>query len=134
MDTAASNAPQLAHNVTRLSRLDLPGAGQVYVAGHYAYIGHIPNKQQIANVGYVAMAANYAKLGQFCDAATAINSWVSINPVRNDTSQMRAIIGDYTAKGRCPTGAASPPARSDRSAPARGRSPRAINTCFRARS
>jgi len=30
-------SPQhLARNVTRLSHLDLPGAGQVYVAGDYA--------------------------------------------------------------------------------------------------
>jgi len=41
-------SPQpLARNVTRLSHLDLPGAGQVYVAGDYAYIGHIPNKQKL---------------------------------------------------------------------------------------
>ena len=36
--------PQLACNVTRLAHLDLPGAGQVYVDGDYAYIGHLPNK------------------------------------------------------------------------------------------
>jgi hypothetical protein len=44
---APIQTPQLAHNVTRLSHLDLPGAGQVYVDGKYAYIGHIPNKQQL---------------------------------------------------------------------------------------
>ena len=44
---APSQAPQLSHNVTRISRLDLPGAGQVYVDGGYAYIGHIPNNQQL---------------------------------------------------------------------------------------
>ena len=43
----SSNTPQLARNVKRLSRLDLPGAGQVYVEGNYAYIGHLPNKQQL---------------------------------------------------------------------------------------
>src|SRR5207237_10658926 len=37
----------LAHNVSRLSHLDLPGAGQVTVAGDYAYVGHIPNKQRL---------------------------------------------------------------------------------------
>src|SRR5438094_3210797 len=37
----------LARNVTRLSHLDLPGAGQVTVAGDYAYVGHIPNQQQL---------------------------------------------------------------------------------------
>src|SRR4249920_947810 len=41
-------SPQhLARNVTRLSHLDLPGAGQVTVAGDYAYVGHIPNKQRL---------------------------------------------------------------------------------------
>ena len=43
------NAPAekqlLAKNVKSISRLDLPGAGQVYVAGNYAYVGHITNKE-----------------------------------------------------------------------------------------
>jgi hypothetical protein len=34
-------------NVRRLGHLDLPGAGQVTVAGGYAYVGHIPNKQNL---------------------------------------------------------------------------------------
>ncbi len=37
----------LARNVTRLSHLDLPDAGQVTVAGDYAYVGHSPNKQKL---------------------------------------------------------------------------------------
>ncbi|MDP2241866.1 MAG: hypothetical protein Q8K18_17140 [Burkholderiales bacterium] len=41
------SAAQLARNVKRLSRLELPGAGQVLVEGSYAYIGHIPNKEQL---------------------------------------------------------------------------------------
>src|SRR5437660_10464472 len=41
-------SPQpLARNVARLSHLDLPGSGQVYVARDYAYVGHIPNKQRL---------------------------------------------------------------------------------------
>ncbi len=42
---APQPAPSLAKNVTRVSHLDLPGAGQVYVAGKYAYVGHITNKE-----------------------------------------------------------------------------------------
>jgi hypothetical protein len=38
---------ELARNVKRLARLELPGAGQVYVQGKHAYIGHIPNAQQL---------------------------------------------------------------------------------------
>src|SRR5476651_2134522 len=37
----------LSRNVRRLGHLDLPGAGQVTVAGHHAYVGHIPNKQNL---------------------------------------------------------------------------------------
>jgi hypothetical protein len=41
-------APSLTKNVTRISHLDLPGAGQVYVAGKYAYVGHITNKEGLS--------------------------------------------------------------------------------------
>ena len=34
----------LARNVKRLARLELPGAGQVTVEGKHAYVGHITNK------------------------------------------------------------------------------------------
>ena len=36
-----------AHKVRRLGHLDLAGAGQVTVSGRYAFIGHIPNKQNL---------------------------------------------------------------------------------------
>ncbi len=44
---APITTPKLSHNVTRISHLDLPGAGQVYVQGNYAYVGHITNNQQL---------------------------------------------------------------------------------------
>ena len=44
---APAHTPQLAHNVTRVSRLELPGAGQVYVDAKHAYVGHIPNKEHL---------------------------------------------------------------------------------------
>ncbi len=43
----SSNTPQLARNVKRLAHLDLPGCGQVYVQGNYAYLGHLPNQQNL---------------------------------------------------------------------------------------
>ncbi len=42
---APNETQSLAKNVTSLSHLDLPGAGQVYVAGNCAYVGHITNKE-----------------------------------------------------------------------------------------
>lgn len=44
----AAMKPELARNVRRVGHIDLAGAGQVTVAGRYAYVGHIPNK---ANLG-----------------------------------------------------------------------------------
>src|SRR5262245_58752017 len=37
----------LARNVRRHGHLDLPGAGQVAVVGSHAYVGHIPNADQL---------------------------------------------------------------------------------------
>jgi clan AA aspartic protease (TIGR02281 family) len=59
------------------------------------------DKDKISSVGYLAMARSYEKLNQFCDAILPIEAWVSLNPARNDTSQTRTIIADYTAKGGC---------------------------------
>jgi hypothetical protein len=36
-----------ARNVKRIGHLDLPGAGQVTIAGNCAYVGHIPNKEDL---------------------------------------------------------------------------------------
>ena len=59
------------------------------------------DKSRIANVGYYGLARSYEKLGQFCDAALAIDAWVALDPARHDTSQTRAMISNYTAKGGC---------------------------------
>ncbi len=37
----------LARNVRRIGHVDLAGAGQVTIAGNYAYVGHIPNKENL---------------------------------------------------------------------------------------
>lgn len=37
----------VSKNIKRLSRLELPGAGQVTVEGKYAYVGHITNKERL---------------------------------------------------------------------------------------
>jgi hypothetical protein len=37
----------LARNVRLLGHLDLAGAGQVTIAGRHAYVGHLPNREQL---------------------------------------------------------------------------------------
>ena len=62
------------------------------------------NKDRISSVGYLAIARSYEKLGRFCDAVVPLESWISLNPARNDTSQVRVIVDDYMKKGNCSLG------------------------------
>jgi len=59
------------------------------------------NKEHISSVAYFGMMRCYEKLGQFCDATVPIETWVALNPARNDTSQTRTILADLNAKGQC---------------------------------
>jgi clan AA aspartic protease (TIGR02281 family) len=59
-----------------------------------------PDKDTIANASYFSMARLHDKLGQPCDAAASIASWVALNP-RNDSSQTRTAIAGFAAKGNC---------------------------------
>jgi aspartyl protease family protein len=59
------------------------------------------NKDRISSVSYMGIARGYEKLGRFCDAVLPLQSWIALNPVRNDTSQVQRIIDDYMKKGNC---------------------------------
>ena len=59
------------------------------------------NKERISSVSYLNMARCYEKLGQYCDAMIPVQTWVALDPARNDTSQTRAIVDDYSRKGQC---------------------------------
>jgi aspartyl protease family protein len=47
------------------------------------------------------MAVAYSSLGQHCEAATAILTWIAIDPVRRDNNASRKIVGDYEQRGNC---------------------------------
>jgi len=59
------------------------------------------DKSKIGGASYYGLARNYEKLGQFCDAALSVDAWVALNPGQHDTSQTRAMISNYNAKGGC---------------------------------
>src|SRR6266581_1320192 len=65
------------------------------------------DKQKIPSLSYLGLARSYEKLGQFCDAVLPIETWVSLNPAQNDTSQTQAMIATYRSKGKCELGTAS---------------------------
>jgi clan AA aspartic protease (TIGR02281 family) len=80
---------------------DRAGRHEAAIGDYITAIELFGNKEQISSVGYFALARSYERLGQFCDAMGPIETWVGINPGRNDTSQTRAILADYASKGRC---------------------------------
>jgi clan AA aspartic protease (TIGR02281 family) len=80
---------------------DRAGAAKKAIDDYGTAIELFGNKANLGSDGHLAMARNYEKLGQFCDAAAAVEAWVALNPQRNDSSKMQAIIADDTAKGKC---------------------------------
>jgi aspartyl protease family protein len=78
---------------------DRSGSPQKAIDDYITAIELFGNKEKISSRGYYGLARSYEKLGQFCDAIMPIESWVALNPARNDTSQSRAMIADYTKKG-----------------------------------
>jgi hypothetical protein len=85
----------LARNVRRLGQLDLPGAGQVNIDGHYAYVGHIPNKQDLgtsiidiadpANPRLIA-TVNVGDLGSHSHKVRVAGDIMVVNHERNMTA------------------------------------------------
>jgi clan AA aspartic protease (TIGR02281 family) len=59
------------------------------------------DKRTISSRVFMHMAAAYAGLKRFCEAAAPINLWVALDPATRDTSQTQKIIADYERQGNC---------------------------------
>ncbi len=91
-DASGYNLRALAH--------DRGGSPKKAIDDYLTTIELFGNKANLPSDIYFAVARNYAKLGQFCDAASSVETWVGLKP-NDESSQTQAIIADYTAKGRC---------------------------------
>jgi|SRR5262245_23803213 len=80
---------------------DRGGEPQKAIDDYVTAIELFGDRGRISSVSYLGMARNYERLGQFCDAASAIEAWVARNPASNETSQTRKMIAGYVAKGKC---------------------------------
>ena len=59
------------------------------------------DKSKISSRAFLHMAKSYAALGQFCEAATPIYTWVALDPATRDTTQTQKLIRDYEQRGDC---------------------------------
>jgi clan AA aspartic protease (TIGR02281 family) len=60
-------------------------------------------KKEISEHVFARLATAYSALGQHCEAATAILTWIAIDPVRRDNNASRKIVSDYEQRGNCAT-------------------------------
>jgi clan AA aspartic protease (TIGR02281 family) len=52
---------------------------------------------------FFQLANIYDRLGRSCDAITAIETWVLVDPAGRDTTQTKKMVDDFSAKGKCDT-------------------------------
>ena len=85
----------------RATAYDRSGSSRKAIDDYLTAIELFGNKAAISSDNYLAVARNYEKLGQSCDAGSIIEAWIALNPARNDSVRMQAIIADDYAKGKC---------------------------------
>ena len=85
----------------RAGAYDRGGSTKKAIDDYLAAIELFGNKANFPSDGYLAIARNYENLGQFCDARSILETWVALNPARNDSGRMQAMIADYAARGKC---------------------------------
>jgi clan AA aspartic protease (TIGR02281 family) len=64
-------------------------------------IGLAENISTINGEVFRQLSASYAALGEYCEAITPIQTWISIDPTENDTPRARKTLKDYSDKGHC---------------------------------
>lgn len=74
-------------------------------------IGLVDNPKLLKSTVFTELASVYAAQSRFCEAMTAIQSFVVADPVNRDTAGTRKLVSDYAAKGKCDSGYAKGEAR-----------------------
>lgn len=97
-----------------------PNIGQYYFLRGQAlnYVGHpreavedissaialFDNIKLVSSQAFQILASAYAADGKFCQAMTAIQTYVYADAQTRDTAATRKLIADYAAKGKCEVG------------------------------
>ena len=119
MNVVERSKSAMASNVRRLGHIDLPGAGQVCVAGSHAYVGHIPNKDHLGtSIVDISDPANPRVVATITlddqtshsHKARVVGDIMIVNHERNPTAigrradELPRVLKELTAaKGRAPT-------------------------------
>ena len=67
---------------------------------HIAALNLLGDPRQVAGSVFYEVARAHARLGQYCEAITPMQQWVSYDLAR-DTSQTNTIIREFAEKGKC---------------------------------
>ena len=64
------------------------------------------NPKRINSSVFFELANIYGHLNRYCDAITAVQTWVLVDPTERDTTQTKKMVQDFSTKGRCDTDSA----------------------------
>lgn len=71
------------------------------VAEFQSTIELTPDRYSLTEAVFLETAKAYAQLGKFCKSATVIQQWISLDPLKRDTSSRQALVSDYLSQGHC---------------------------------
>ncbi|MEM9277876.1 MAG: retropepsin-like aspartic protease, partial [Pseudomonadota bacterium] len=60
-----------------------------------------PELRRVSSKVFVNQAKMYQKLDRVCEAITPIQTWISLDPIKRDTTQSRGLISKYREQGDC---------------------------------
>lgn len=95
-------SPDLAQNhFMRAQILEDAKRYQEAIDEYDSTIGLTDDLKSLNSTVFRRLSLSYAALGQYCQAITPIQTWISIDPSENDTPRTQSIIKDYSRKGKC---------------------------------
>lgn len=107
-DTLVKADPAYArYRYLRGSAAEKLGRLEASLVDHVDALNLLGDPANVAGSMFYEIAQAHARLGQYCEAITPIQQWVSYDNVRN-TPQTRTIIKEYVDKGRCDLYAKAP--------------------------
>jgi aspartyl protease family protein len=71
------------------------------ISDYYSVIGLTDNVATLNGLTYQWISDSYRALGDYCQAITPLQNWISIDPDQRDTAAIRGAIKSYAAEGKC---------------------------------
>lgn len=104
-DKLVAQRPEVGqYYYTRAQALESLGRHEEAIQDYVSTIGLFDDIKQVSSQAFTQLAQSYAATSKFCQAMTAIQTYVSADAATRDTAPARKLIAEYAGKGNCETG------------------------------